>query len=203
MKFAITMLAVLSCLSLSARAEPVLYKIDSAHTVASFRVKHLGLTNVNGAVTGVQGTLLLDEESPATGKLEVTLDVTTIDTGVDKRDEHLRSADFFDTAKFPTMTFKSTRIERSASGWTVTGDLTIKDVTKPVVLEVEAATKPITNPAGAVVRGTSATTKLSRKAFGLTWNKLVEGVDLVGDDIKLVLDVELIRAVQQPAQPAR
>ena len=183
----------------TAVAAPVLYKLDGAHTVVSFRIKHLGLTNVNGTITGVEGTARLDEADAARSEVLLTLDMNTLATGVAKRDAHLKGADFFDVAKFPKATFKSTKVEKGSEGFKVTGDLTIRDVTRPIVLMVDAPTPAIKNPAGAIVRGTSATATIVRKDFNLTWNKVVEGVDLVGADAKLTIDIELIQAVDQPA----
>lgn len=168
------------------------YEIDSAHSSATFSVRHMMVSNVRGEFGKASGTVQLDEKNPAKSKVEATIDATTINTREAKRDAHLKSADFFDVAKYPTITFKSTKVEKAASGYKVTGDLTMHGVTKPVVLDVAALTPEIKDPYGNTKVGTTATTKLNRKDWGLTWNKALEaGGVVVGDEVQITLDLEL------------
>jgi polyisoprenoid-binding protein YceI len=178
------------------------YVIDSAHSGASFAVKHLMVSNVRGTFSNVTGTVNYDEKDVTKSTVEATIDAKTIDTDEPKRDEHLRSPDFFDTEKHPTITFKSTKVEPASEGMLkVTGNLTMHGVTKPVVMDVEGLTQEVKDPWGNSKRGATATTKINRKDFGLTWNKALEaGGVAVGDEVKITLDVELNK--KQPAAPA-
>lgn len=180
-------LLALSALSLSAEE----YKIDSSHSKAQFSVKHLMVSNVRGEFSKMTGTVFFDEKNPAATKIDATIDAATINTSEPKRDDHLRSPDFFDTAKFPTLTFKSKSAKKSADGLEVTGDLTMHGVTKEVVLHVEGPTPEMKDPWGNQRRGATATAKLKRSDFGLTWNKALEtGGLMVGDEIGITIDVE-------------
>ncbi|MBL0160799.1 MAG: YceI family protein [Bryobacterales bacterium] len=171
------------------------YKIDGSHSKAQFSVKHLMVSNVRGEFGKMSGTVVFDEKNPGTTKIDATLDATTINTGVAQRDEHLRGADFFDTAKFPTLTFKSKSARKTADGLAVTGDLTMHGVTKEVVLNVEGPSAEVKDPWGNQRRGATATAKIKRSDFGLNWNKAVEaGGVMVGDDIAITIDVEATRA---------
>ena len=170
------------------------YKIDGSHSKAQFSVKHLMVSNVRGEFGKMSGTVVFDEKNPGTTKIDATLDATTINTGVAQRDEHLRGADFFDTAKFPTLTFKSKSARKTADGLAVTGDLTMRGVTKEVVLNVEGPSAEVKDPWGNQRRGATATAKIKRSDFGLNWNKAVEtGGVMVGDDIAITIDVEATR----------
>ncbi|HZT31535.1 MAG TPA: YceI family protein [Bryobacteraceae bacterium] len=173
----------------------VTYQIDSAHSSAQFSVRHMMIANVKGEFTGISGTVAFDADKPAASTIDVVIDASSIATREPQRDAHLKSPDFLDTAKYPSITFKSTRVEASAPGYAqVTGDLTIHGVTKPVVLEVDGPTPEIRDPWGMLRRGATATAKVNRKDFGLTWNTVLEtGGVLVGDDIKITLDVEFVR----------
>lgn len=167
------------------------WAIDASHSNVEFGVKHMMFTTVKGRFAGVSGTIELDEANPANSSANVTIDASTIDTRDEKRDAHLRSADFFDVEQFPTITFESTRVEPKSSGeWRVFGNLTIHGVTH----EVELATSYSgagKNPWGQEVAGFEATTKISRKAFGLEWNVALEtGGLLVGDEIKISIDLQ-------------
>lgn len=169
------------------------WEFDDAHSKAIFTVKHLTVTNVTGKILGMKGSIHLDEKDITKSNVDVTLDTATVDTDNDKRDEHLKSPDFFDVKKFPVMKFKSTKVEKAGEGHLkVSGQLTIRDQTKPVVLDVEGPSAAVKDPWGNVKRGLSATTKINRKDFGLTWNKTLDGGGLVvGDEVKIVLEVEL------------
>jgi polyisoprenoid-binding protein YceI len=171
------------------------WNIDSVHSSAQFKVKHLMISNVKGEFAGITGKLELDEDI-SNSKIEATIDAATIDTRDEKRDAHLRSADFFDVEKFPTLNFKSGRISKKADGeLVVAGDLTIHGVTKPATFQVEGPSAPTKDPWGGTRIGLTATTKIDRKDFGLTFNMALEtGGVLVGEDIAITLEVELIKA---------
>ncbi|HZA52118.1 MAG TPA: YceI family protein [Myxococcaceae bacterium] len=167
------------------------YVIDPAHSNAMFAVRHLMVATVRGEFGKVQGTLTLDEKDITKSTVTATIDTASIDTDEPKRDDHLRSADFFDAQKYPAITFKSTKVQKAKNGLKVTGDLTIRDVTKPVVLEVEGPTKPIKDPMGTTKIGASATTKINRQDYGLKWNRPLEaGGVVVGDEVRITLDLE-------------
>lgn len=172
------------------------WNIDPAHSVAEFKVKHMMISNVKGQFTAIKGTLSLDEDDVTQSRVEALIDAASINTREPQRDAHLKSADFFDAEKFPTLTFKSTRITAKAEGeLAVAGDLTIHGVTRNVVFTVEGPTAAAKDPWGNTRVGLSATTKINRKDFGLTWNAALEtGGILVGDEVTITLDVELVKA---------
>jgi len=172
------------------------YKIDPAHSTAQFVVRHMMITNVRGAFSNIQGTIDWDAANPGNTSIEAVIDATTIHTQEAARDAHLKSADFLDVEKYPTITFKSTSVESTGDDEvSVTGDLTIHGVTKPVVLKVEGPTAEGKDPWGNARIGASAHTKIKRSEFGLTWNATLEtGGILVGDDLKIELEVSLIKA---------
>lgn len=174
-------------------AQAATYTLDPAHTSVGFKVKHLMITNVKGVFEKFQGTLILDEKDITKSKLSATIDIASINTNIAKRDEHLRSADFFDAAKFPTMTFESTKIEKAgADKLIVTGNLTIRGVTKPVVLNVEGLNQEIKTPQGGLKRGASATGSINRQDFGVSWNKKLDaGGVVVADEVHIIIDAEL------------
>jgi polyisoprenoid-binding protein YceI len=171
------------------------FTIDGAHSGAHFSVRHMMVSNVKGDFAGVTGKVVWSGD-PKTASVEATIDASTIDTGVDKRDEHLRSADFFDVAKYPTITFKSKTVEAAGAGrLKVKGDLTMHGVTKEVVLDVEGPTAEFKNPWGKTVIGASGSTTLKRTDFGLTWNKALEtGGVLVGEDVTVSIELELVKS---------
>jgi len=172
------------------------WNIDPIHTVAEFKVKHMMITNVKGQFTGLTGVLTLDESDITNSRVEATINVATINTREADRDTHLKSADFFDAEKHPTLTFRSTSVQRKGDDeLAVTGDLTIHGVTRQVVLNVEGPTTPGKDPWGNTRIGVSAVTKINRKDFGLTWNAALEtGGILVGEDVTISLDAEFIKA---------
>lgn len=171
------------------------YNLDPNHSEISFSVKHLGIATVRGKFMGLSGTATADPADPLSLQVEVTADVSTINTGDDKRDSHLRTAEFFDVEKFPTATFKSTSIERLGDGeYKVNGDLTLHGVTKPVSLNVEGPSQEVKDPWGQTKVGASATATIHRKEFGLGWNVALEaGGLLVGEDVKLTIDVQFAK----------
>jgi polyisoprenoid-binding protein YceI len=173
----------------------VTYEIDPAHSSVQFSVRHMMFSNVRGEFTKVSGKITYDSENPANSAVEVTIDATSINTRDDQRDAHLKSADFLDVEKFPTLTFRSTKVVQQPGGGTVTGDLTLHGVTHQIVLDVEGPTPEMKDPWGKDRRAASATAKLSRKDFGLTWNAALEaGGVLVGDEVKITIDLEAVRA---------
>lgn len=172
----------------------ITWTIDPVHTQVEFGVRHLMITTVKGRFTGVTGTVRTDDQNPAADSVEVVIDATTVDTREPRRDAHLRSADFLDAEHFPTMTFRSTRVfDRSGESFKLAGDLTIHGVTRPVVLDVTTEGRA-KDPWGGERAGFSATGKIKRADFGLTWNQALEtGGWMVGDDVKITLDVQLVR----------
>lgn len=180
----------------SGAATATTWKIDPAHSVAEFKVKHMMIANVKGKFTGIRGTLNLDEADPARSSVEASIPLATVFTGDPQRDAHLKSPDFFDVEKHPEMTFRSTSIEAKSPGQlAVTGDLTIHGVTKRVVFDVEGPTPPAKDPWGNTRVGLEATTKINRKDFGLGWNAALEtGGVLVGEEVAITLDVEFVKA---------
>jgi polyisoprenoid-binding protein YceI len=176
------------------------WQIDLAHSEVTFSVKHMMISTVRGKFSRFSGTVDANEQNPAGAQIAVQIEAASLDTGNEQRDGHLRSPDFFDVERFPTISFKSTRIEQSGdSEYAMHGDLTIRDVTKPVVLNVEYAGQA-KSPWGVVSAGFSAQTKINRKDWGLNWNVALEtGGWLVSDEIRISIEVEL---QQQPEQAA-
>jgi polyisoprenoid-binding protein YceI len=178
------------------------WEIDSAHASANFSVRHLMVSNVKGTMGKVTGKVELDDGDITKSTVDVTIDVKGINTKEPKRDDHLRSKDFFDVEKFPNITFKSTKVEKAGDKLKVTGDLTIRGTTKPVTLEA-MVTNEVKNPfTKATTRGVTATAKINRKDFGLTWNVALEaGGVMVGEEVEISVDAELIK--QEAAAPAK
>jgi len=172
------------------------WNIDPVHSVAEFKVKHMMISNVKGQFTGVSGKLTLNDADITRSQIEATIDAATINTREAQRDAHLRSADFFDVEKFPTLSFKSNKISRTGEGeLSVEGELTIHGVTRSVAFAVEGPTAPGKDPWGNTRIGISATTKINRKDYGLTWNAALEtGGILVGEEITITLDVQFVKA---------
>jgi polyisoprenoid-binding protein YceI len=171
------------------------WNLDPAHSAAEFKVKHMMISNVKGKFSGLSGVLKLDETDYTHSVVEASVPVGTIATGDDQRDVHLKSADFFDAEKFPTMTFKSTNIDSTGGAdYEVTGDLTIHGVTKSVILKVEDVSEPSKDPWGNHRIGLSGSTKINRKDFGLTYNSALEtGGVLVGEEVTITLDLQFIK----------
>jgi polyisoprenoid-binding protein YceI len=170
------------------------WDFDLSHSSINFHVRHLMVSKVHGRFTGWSGKLELDEQDLTKSQLEVTIDASSIDTREDKRDAHLRSPDFLDVEKFPTITFKSTQITKTSDEeYRVAGDLTIHGVTRPVTLDVEGGGR-VNDPWGGTRTGFSAKTSISRKDFGLTWNVALEaGGFLVGDKLDINLEIEAVK----------
>jgi len=185
-------LLIASAVALSAPALAATWQIDPAHSNVSFSVRHMMVSNVRGEFTKVSGTVDGDEKTPTQAVINATIDASSINTREAKRDDHLKSADFLDVAKYPTITFKSKRIEPAGTGqFKVTGDLTLHGVTREVVLDVSDVTPPIKDPMGKTRAGAHAGTKIDRKDFGINWSKAMDGGGLlVGDDVAISIDVE-------------
>ena len=170
------------------------WKIDPSHTIVEFSAKHLMISTVKGRITDIEGTIVADEDELTNSSVDVTLKAASIDTRTEQRDHHLRSPDFLHAEQFPVITFRSTKIEGDREDFSLTGDLTIREVTKPMTLKVtfEGQTK---DPWGGERIGFSASGKIDRRDFGLTWNQLLEtGGAVVGNEIKIAVEVEAIKA---------
>lgn len=168
------------------------WDIDAGHSAVSFSVRHLMVSNVRGELGKVSGTINVDDKDITKSTVEATIDVAGINTRDAKRDEHLRSPDFLDVGKFPNITFKSTKVEKAGAGLKVTGNLTLHGITKEVVLSVEGPMPAVKDPWGNTKSGFTATGKLNRKDFGITWNKNIDGGGMVvGEDIQITIDLEV------------
>ena len=189
------LLATTAAISLPAVAATSEWKIDPAHSSAQFAVRHLTISTVRGAFTKVSGTVQLDDQDVTKSSVEVTIDTDSVDTRVPDRDKDLRSERFFDVAKYPTITFKSKKVEQAGPGkLKVTGDLTIHGTTKEVVLDVDGLTPAIKDPWGNQRVAASATTKINRQEFGVKFNaKMDTGGLVVGDDVAITVDVEMFK----------
>ena len=172
------------------------WTIDPAHSVAEFKVKHMMISNVKGQFTGVSGRLERHEGDVTKSKVEVTIEAASVNTREPQRDAHLKSADFFEVEKFPILSFKSTRIiPKDQDELAVEGELTIHGVTRTVRFAVEGPTAPAKDPWGNTRIGASATTKINRKDYGLTWNTALEaGGILVGEEVTITLDMQFVKA---------
>lgn len=192
--------AAVALLSAAAVAQAVQYQIDPVHSSAHFSVRHMMVSNVRGEFAKVTGTVVYDPKNLKASSVEAVIDATSINTHEPKRDDDLKSPNFLDVAKYPTLTFKSKRVEKAGKGkLRVTGDLTIHGVTREVVLEVEGPS-PEVKIGKNVKSGVSANTTISRKDFGLTWNRALEaGGWVVGDEVKITLEIEMGRKVEAPA----
>ncbi|MEW6719051.1 MAG: YceI family protein [Thermodesulfobacteriota bacterium] len=193
----LAILAAVLCLSAPAvaAAASATWELDTAHTGVHFQVRHLMVSTVRGDFEKVSGVIVYDDADITKSRADIVIDAASINTRVAKRDEHLRSADFLDAAKHPAITFKSKRVEKAINGILImTGDLTIRGVTKEVALIVEGPSPAIKDPQGASRVGGQATARIDRKDFGLVWNKVLEaGGVAVGDEVSITIDVELVR----------
>jgi len=192
---AISVTALAVVVSLPAAATTSTWQIDPNHSAAQFAVRHLAISTVRGAFTKVSGTVQFDDRDISKSSVEVTIDAASVDTRVPNRDKDLRSDHFFEVEKYPTLTFKSTKVEQVETGkLKVTGDLTIHGVTKQVVLDVEGPTAPVKDPWGNQRAAANATTKINRQDFGVKWNaKMDNGGWVVGDDVAITIDVEMVQ----------
>ncbi len=184
---------VLAAIIAAPGAMAATWDIDTSHSTVGFVVKHLVIAKVRGNFKKFTGTVVIDDKDITKSSVKVSIDPSSIDTDNEKRDSHLKSPDFFDVAKFKDFTFTSTKVEKAEGGLKVTGDLTLHGVTKPVVLMVEGPSPEIKDPGGNPHVAFSATTTIKRADFGLTWSKAVEGGPVVGDDVKIELEIELFK----------
>ncbi|HWQ56493.1 MAG TPA: YceI family protein [Bryobacteraceae bacterium] len=181
------------CLAGSAPAQE--WQIDGAHSAAQFSVRHLMVTTVRGQFGKISGSAVYDPANVAKSSIVAEVQVDSIDTREPKRDAHLKSADFFDAAKYPTVRFQSKSVEPGGAGrFKLIGDLTIRGVTRQVAFDVEGLATPIKDGRGGERTGATASTKISRKDFGMTWNRALEaGGVTVSDEVALMIDLELVR----------
>lgn len=195
MKTLVKTLAAIITLALPTFAFAGTWAIDTDHSNVGFKVRHMMVSNVKGEFAKYSGNVEIDDQDLAKSKVNVTIDTASITTGVTKRDEHLKSADFFDVAKYPTITFVSKKVKKAgANHLKVYGFLTIHGVTREAVLDVEGPTKAFKDPWGNIKRGASATTKINRKDYGLTWNAALEtGGVAVGEEVTIALEIELLK----------
>lgn len=182
-------------LATGAVAAESLWKIDPAHSSVQFKVRHMMISNVKGSFRKLTGSVNYDGKDLKKASVTANIEASSIDTQEEKRDEHLRGADFLDTDKFPAITFKSKKIKPSKNGnFGVTGDLTIHGVTKEVTLAADSLTKPINDPWGKTRMGATAHTTINRKNFGVNFNKTLDsGGAIVGDDVHINLEIELVK----------
>ena len=186
---AITLLA-----SLSALAQTSTWNIDPAHSTAQFTVRHLAISNVTGNFTKVTGSVVLNEKDITQSQVSASIDVSSVDTRVEARNKDLKSPNFFDVEKYPTIEFKSKRIVSGGGKLQVIGDLTIHGTTREVTLDVDGPTPELSDPWGNSRRGISATTTINRRDFNLTYNNLLKtGEAVVGDNVKIQIDAEMVK----------
>jgi polyisoprenoid-binding protein YceI len=181
-------------LALSAAAQTSTWTIDPNHSTAQFTVRHLGISNVSGDFTKVSGTVVLNDKDITQSQVNATIDVNSVDTRVADRDKDLRSPNFFDAEKYPTIEFKSKRIVNDGGKLQLVGDLTLHGTTREVTLDVDGPTPELSDPWGNLRRGFSAATTINRKDFGVVWNNTLKtGEAVVGDNVKIQIDVELVK----------
>src|SRR5580704_13162477 len=180
--------------SVSALAQTATWNIDPAHSTAQFTVRHLGISNVTGNFTKVTGSAVLNEKDITQSQVSASIDVSSVDTRVEARNKDLKSPNFFDVEKYPTIEFKSKRIVSGGGKLQVIGDLTIHGTTREVTLDVDGPTPELSDPWGNSRRGISATTTINRRDFNLTYNNLLKtGEAVVGDNVKIQIDAEMVK----------
>ena len=180
--------------SFAAVAQTSTWKIDPNHSTAQFTVRHMGLSNVTGTFNKFTGSADMDDKDLTKSSVDAVIDVASVDTRVEARDKDLRSDHFFDVAKYPTMEFKSKSVVKQGDGYKLVGDLTMHGVTKEVSLNLDAPSSVITDPYGNLRQGFSASTSINRKDWGLVYNNMLQsGEAVVGDTIKIQIDVELVK----------
>jgi polyisoprenoid-binding protein YceI len=192
MKKFVMAVGLATILAVSAFAATTTWQLDPMHTNAQFTVRHLGISNVQGEFTKISGTVMLDDQDVSKSSVSVTIDATSIDTRVSRRDDDLKSEHFLNVAQFPTITFQSTKVAKSGDGLKVTGNLTIRGVTKEVTLDVTGPTAPV-KAMGGLRRGAAATVKINRQDFGVSADP-----GMVGDDVTIQIDLEM--TAPAPAQ---
>lgn len=176
-------------LTAAGRVDPVRFDIDPSHSYVGFTVRHLGVSNVKGKFTRFSGHIMLNESDVTRSTVSVTIETGSIDTSNERRDNHLRSGDFFEAETYPNLTFVSSGIEETADGLVLVGNLTIRDVTKEVRIPFELA-GPVTTESGRKRMGAEGTLRVNRFDYGLQWNRLQEAVQVVGDEVRIELNIE-------------
>jgi polyisoprenoid-binding protein YceI len=169
------------------------YQIDPKHSAARFKVRHMMIANVGGEFNTVSGTIDFDQAKPDQARVDASIDANSLHLGDPQRDAHVKGADFFDVAQFPTITFKSSKVAAAGSGFKVTGDLTLHGVTKPITLTVDAVSPEVTDPWNLQRRGLSATATFNRKDFGMAWNAPAGGGVMLSENVEITLDIEMTR----------
>ena len=195
MKRYLTILLVCLAMGMPLIAGAATYQLDTDHSSIQFKIRHLTVSNVTGNFSKLKGTASVEGEDLATLKVEVTIDAASVDTGHQKRDEHIRTADFLDVAKYPTITFVSKKVVKADPGkLRITGDLTLHGVTREITVDLEGPTPEIKDPWGNFRRGATGTAKIDRRDFGITWNKALDtGGLVVGNEVGIQVDVEWVR----------
>jgi polyisoprenoid-binding protein YceI len=171
------------------------YQLDTDHSSIQFKVRHLTVSNVTGTFNKLRGTAAIEGEDFATLKVEVAIDAASVDTGHEKRDEHLRNPDFLDVVKYPTITFFSKKVVKGEPGkLRITGDLTLHGVTREITVDLEGPTPEVKDPWGNFRRGATGTSRIDRRDFGITWNKALDtGGLVVGNEVGIQVDIEWVR----------
>lgn len=192
-----TFIAMLACLALviPAIAGAATYQLDPVHSSIQFKIRHLTVSNVTGTFNKIKGSATMEGEDPSTLKVDVTIEAASVDTGNEKRDQHLRTPDFLDVAKYPTITFVSKKVMKGDPGkLKVTGDLTIHGVTREITVDLEGPTSEVKDPWGGFRRGATGTTRIDRRDFGITWNTALDsGGMLVGNEVTIYVEVEWVK----------
>lgn len=180
---------------LHAAAQTTKWQIDPAHSDALFSIRHMGIANVHGSFSNLTGTVMLDDQKITQSSVDATIDTTTVNTDNPMRDKDLKSANFFDVAKYPTMHFVSTRVAEEGGQFKLYGNLTLHGVTRPVVLNMDPVSKAQLDPWGKTRRGFTASTTLNRRDFGLVWNGTLKSGDaVVADEVKITLEIEAVKS---------
>jgi polyisoprenoid-binding protein YceI len=195
MKRYVTLMIAILALGIPVFGDGATWQMDPDHSSFQFKIRHLTVSNVRGDFSKATGVVTMDEKDITKLKVEVTIDATSVNTGHAKRDEHLRGPDFFDVTKYPTITFVSKKvIKADTNRLKVMGDLTIHGLTREITVDVEGPTPEVKDPWGSFRRGAAATTRINRRDFGMTWNKLLDtGGLLVGEDLDIYVEVELVK----------
>lgn len=193
-KYFVVLLACLA-LAIPAIAGAATYQLDPVHSNIQFKIRHLTVSNVTGTFNKIKGSATMEGEDPATLKIEVAIEAASVDTGNEKRDQHLRTPDFLDVAKYPTITFVSKKVVKGDPGkLKITGDLTIHGVTREITVDLEGPTSEVKDPWGGFRRGATATTRIDRRDFGITWNTALDsGGMLVGNEVTIYVEVEWVK----------
>jgi polyisoprenoid-binding protein YceI len=193
-KYFVVLLACLA-LAIPAIAGAATYQLDPVHSSIQFKIRHLTVSNVTGTFNKIKGSATMEGEDPATLKVQVAIEASSVDTGNEKRDQHLKTPDFLDVAKYPTITFVSKKVVKGDPGkMKITGDLTIHGVTREITVDLEGPTSEVTDPWGGFRRGATGTARIDRRDFGITWNTALDsGGMLVGNEVTIYVEVEWVK----------